>query len=211
MVVPFVLFPLAQQSIDSSLAGMVNGAAPLFTVAVAALWARRGPQRRELAGLGVGFVGVVAVNWPAAQGTDASLLGAALALLATMFYGVAFNLAAPLQSRGGALPVILRAQLVALVVLAPPGVFGLSGSSPSWSAMAAMVALGAFSTGLAFAAFSTLAGRVGASRGSVTVYFIPVVAIVLGVLLRDETVAALSLAGTALVLLGAYLTGRRSR
>ena len=72
-----------------------------------------------------------------------------------------------------------------------------------------MVVLGALSTGLAFACFTVLVGRVGAARGSVTVYFIPVVAVVLGVVLAGEPVAALALAGTVMVLLGAYLTSRR--
>ena len=72
-----------------------------------------------------------------------------------------------------------------------------------------MVALGVFSTGLAFAAFATLVGRVGAARASVTVYVIPVVAIVLGVAFRGESVGALALSGTVLVLVGAWLTSRR--
>ncbi|HZI97373.1 MAG TPA: DMT family transporter [Actinomycetales bacterium] len=211
MAVPFLLFAVAQQSISSSLAGMINGAAPLFTVAVAAVWARRLPRGLQVVGLGVGFAGVLAINWPATQGAQATAVGAGLVLLATAFYGFAFNLAVPLEERSGVLPVIWRAQLVAAVLLAPPGVAGLAGSSPSWSGLLAVAALGAFSTGLAFVAFTTLASRVGAARGSVTVYFIPVVAIVLGVLLRDESVAAVSLFGTALVLLGAYLTSRRTR
>lgn len=41
MAVPFVLFAVAQQSIDSSLAGMLNGAAPLFTAIVAGLATRQ--------------------------------------------------------------------------------------------------------------------------------------------------------------------------
>jgi drug/metabolite transporter (DMT)-like permease len=56
---------------------------------------------------------------------------------------------------------------------------------------------------------ASLVGRVGATRGSVAIYFLPVVAIGLGVAFRDETVAAISLAGTGLVLAGAYLTSRR--
>jgi drug/metabolite transporter (DMT)-like permease len=206
---PFTLFPLAQQSISSSLAGMVNGAAPLFTMLVAAVWARRAPTGRQLAGLVVGFAGVVAINVPALQGADATALGAAMVLLATLFYGIAFNMAVPLEERNGALPVIWRAQLVALVLVTGPGVVGLAGSTWAWSSMLAMVVLGALSTGVAFAFFTTLAGRVGAARGSVTVYFIPVVAIVLGVLLGDESVALIALVGTALVLLGAYLTSRK--
>ncbi len=209
MDLPFLLFAVAQQSVASSLAGMINGAAPLFTAAIAAAWTRSLPTGLQLAGLMLGFGGVLAINWPAAQGATATALGAALIVAATFLYGVAFNLAEPLQRRSGALPVIWRAQLVASVVLAPLGLVGLGSSSASWPSVFAVAGLGALSTGLAFAAFTTLVGRVGASRASVTVYFIPVVAIVLGVVLRSETVAAAAVAGTALVLAGAFLTSRR--
>jgi drug/metabolite transporter (DMT)-like permease len=208
MAAPFVLFPLAQQSIDSSLAGMINGAAPLFAVFIAVLWTRRLPGSYQRVGLLVGFVGVLAVNWPATQGADATVLGAGLAMAATICYGVAFNLTPPLQARNGALPVIWRAQLVALAVLTVPAAADPSGWSWSLPAWSAMVALGVLSTGLAFAAFITLVGRVG-QRGSVAVYFIPVVAIGVGVVLAGESVASLSLVGTALVLIGAWLTSRR--
>lgn len=208
MAVPFLLFPLAQQSIASSLAGMINGAAPLFTAAIAAAWSRTVPAGWQAAGLTIGFAGVLAINWPATQGASATVVGAALILLATFLYGVAFNLAEPLERRSGVLPVIWRAQIVAGLLLLPTGVAGLADSTPTWPSMLAMVALGVLSTGLAFAAFTTLVGRVGASRGSVTVYFIPVVAVLLGVVVRDEVVATAAVVGTTLVLLGAFLTSR---
>lgn len=211
MAAPFMLFALAQRSIDSSLAGMVNGAAPLFTVVVATLWSRRLPGGRQSLGLFVGFAGVVAISWPAVQGATTTAIGAAMVLLATLCYGIAFNLAVPLEERNGALPVIWRAQLAALVVLSVPGLVGATQSSWSWSAMLALVVLGALSTGLAFVMFTILAGRVGASRGSITVYFIPIVAIALGVLFRDESVALVAIGGTTFVLLGAYLTSRKER
>lgn len=206
---PFVLFPLAEQTIDSALAGMVNGAAPLFTVLIAVGWFRRLPGRTQLFGLLVGFAGVVAINWPAAHGATTSMVGADLVLLATVCYGIAFNLAEPLEARDGAPPVILRAQLVALTLQTVPGTIGLTRSTWASTSLLAMLALGALSTGLAFAAFATLVGRVGATRSSVTTYFVPVVAITLGILVGNETVAEISLAGTALVLVGAYLTSRQ--
>jgi drug/metabolite transporter (DMT)-like permease len=55
---------------------------------------------------------------------------------------------------------------------------------------------------------ATLVGRVGATRGSVATYLIPVVAIALGVVFLDEVIEPISLLGTALVLAGAYLTSR---
>lgn len=211
MAGPFLLFAYAQQSIASSLAGMINAAAPLFTVAMASLLFGRVPTGGQLTGLLVGLTGVLAISWPAARGADASALGAGLVLLATLSYGVAFNLAEPLEARNGALPVIWRAQLAAVLLVSPAGLVGVIGSRTTGSSIVAMVALGALGTGLAFAAFTTLLGRVGAGRGSVAVYFIPVVAIALGVVFLGEQVAAVAVGGTGLVLVGAYLTGRGER
>lgn len=209
MTVPFVLFAVAQQWIDSSLAGMINAAAPLFTAVIAAIVVRGLPGRVQIGGLVVGFLGVVAVTSPSLGEGESSTLGIVLVLLATLFYGCAFNLAGPLQRRNGALPVIWRAQLVALVLLAPAAAVGAAGSSFAWSSLAAMVVLGSVGTALAFIWFTTLAGRVGPTRGSLAIYFIPIVAIALGALLLDEPVHAAAILGTALVLVGAYLTSRR--
>lgn len=211
MAVPFVLFPVAEQWIDSSLAGMVNGSAPLFTALVATAFFRRLPGRRQLIGLSIGFLGVLAITAPAFDDAEATGLGVTLVLLATLLYGVAINLAGPLQRRNGALPVIWRAQLVALVLDTPVGLAQLPGSSFAWSSLLAVVALGALGTGLAFVWMSTLIGRVGSTRASVTVYFLPAVAIALGAGFRDEQITVAAVIGTLLVVAGAYLTSRRER
>lgn len=211
MAAPFVLFAVAQQSIDSSLAGMLNGAAPLFTAIVAGLVARQLPTQRRAAGLAIGLAGVVAISWPAAQDAEATAAGAGLVLLATVLYGVAFNVAAPLQRQHGALPVVWRAQLVALALLAPFGLAAVPASSFAWSSLLAVAVLGSLGTAVAFVAFSTLAGRVGSTRASVAVYFVPAVAIALGALFRAEAIAAISLVGTVLVTAGAYLASRADK
>ncbi len=207
MAVPFLLFPIAQQSIDSSLAGMINASAPLFTALVAALVVRRLPTRLQGLGLVVGLAGVVAIGAPSVE-SGSSGVGVLLVALATFLYGCAFNLAGPLQRRNGALSVIWRAQLVALVALLPVGAIGLADSEFAWSSLLAMVALGALGTGAAFVWFAILAGRVGPTRASITAYFLPIVAIALGALLLDESIHPAALVGTALVLAGAYLASR---
>jgi drug/metabolite transporter (DMT)-like permease len=211
MAVPFVLFAVAQQSIDSSLAGMLNGSAPLFTALVAGLAARQLPSGRRAVGLAIGLAGVVAISWPSIQDADATAAGAGLVLLATLLYGIAFNLAAPLERRHGALPVIWRAQLLALALVAPLGLAAVPDSDFAWSSLLAVAVLGSFGTAIAFVAFTTLVGRVGSTRASVTVYFLPVVAIALGALFRDETIAAISLLGTLLVIAGAYVSSRSEK
>jgi drug/metabolite transporter (DMT)-like permease len=206
---PMILFPVAQQWIDSSVAGMLNGAVPLAGAAWAVVLLRRPLPRLHAVGLLIGFAGVLAISWPQLQGSRATTLGAALVILAVVLYGLAVNLAVPLQQRHGALPVLLRAQVAALVLLLPFGVWGLRDSSFAWPSVMAMVPLGVLGTGVAFVLMTTLVGRVGGPRGAVATYFIPVVAIVLGVLLLGERVAPAALAGTALVVGGAWLTSRR--
>jgi len=206
---PLILFPVAQQWIDSSVAGMLNGAVPLAGAAWAVLLLRRPLPRVQGVGLLVGFAGVLAVSWPELHGSRATMLGTSLVVLAVLCYGLAVNLAVPLQQRHGALPVLLRAQLAALVLLLPFGLWGLRGSDFAWGSVLAMLPLGILGTGLAFVLMTNLVGRVGGPRGAVATYFIPVVAIVLGVVVLDERVAPAAIAGTALVVAGAWLTSRR--
>ncbi len=208
MAGPFLLFPIAQQSIDSSLAGMINGGVPIFAGLVAALLLRRIPPAKTVVGIAVGFLGVVAVSWPAVQGSRATAVGAGLVLLATMFYGVALNLAVPLQQRYGSLPVLLHVQMVAIAITLVPGLIGATQSSFAWTSFVALIPLGCLGTGLAFVWMSTLVGRVGAARGSITIYFVPVIAIVLGALFRNESISPISLVGTAFVIAGAFLASR---
>jgi drug/metabolite transporter (DMT)-like permease len=211
MAIPFFLFPLAEQRISSALAGMMNGAVPLFAALFASLMLKRMPGRFQLAGLMVGFGGVVAIAWPALSGARVTTVGVLLVLLAVILYGLSINLAVPLQQRYGALPILLRAQLFALAAMAPVAAVQLPASEWSWSSALAIVPLGVFGTGLAFVAMTTLAGRVGATRGTVAIYFLPVVAIALGVVFLDESVAAMSLFGTAFVIAGAWLTSRKEQ
>jgi drug/metabolite transporter (DMT)-like permease len=151
---------------------------------------------------------VAGISWPALQHAHATAAGAGLVVLATALYGIAFNLAGPLERRHGALPVIWRAQLVALVLVAPFGLAGVPHSTFAWDSVLAVAVLGCLGTAIAFVAFATLAGRVGATRASLAVYYLPAVAVVLGALVRDETIASISVLGTALVTAGAYLTSR---
>ena len=72
MGAPLLLFPIGQQWIDSSLAGMINGAVPIFATVTAAILLRRPPATRQLAGVAIGFLGVVMVLWPAARAPPTS-------------------------------------------------------------------------------------------------------------------------------------------
>lgn len=210
MGIPLVLFPVAQQWIDSSVAGMLNAAVPLTAAAWASLLLGRLPGRKQALGLLVGFAGIVAISLPELRGAQASALGVGLVLLAVVLYGLSSNLAVPLQQKYGAPPVLLRALLVAVVVIAPFGLASLGASTWRWDSALAVLPLGLLGTGLAYVFMTTLVGRVGAARGSVAIYFVPLVAIALGVVFLGESLSPYALAGTVLVLAGAWLTSRRA-
>jgi drug/metabolite transporter (DMT)-like permease len=128
-----------------------------------------------------------------------------MVLAALVSYGIALNVASPLQQRNGALPVIWRAQMVALALTAPFGLPDLVAARWMPGSVVALLALGALGTGLAHVIISVAAGRLGATRASATTFLIPVVALVLGVVVRGEKVALLSVLGSAVCVGGAWL------
>lgn len=206
--IPFVLGPISQQHITSAMAGMINSLVPICSAVIAAALLRSRPRFPLVVGILLGFVGAIGLTVPARGDSPAINWGIALALIAVVFYALALNLAVPLQQKYGSPAVIMRALGVASVTTAPFGIAGLAGSSWSAGPVAAVVVLGILNTGVAFALVTLLVGRVGTTRGSVAVYFLPIVAMVLGVLLRDETVLPIQVLGTGLVLLGAFLASR---
>jgi drug/metabolite transporter (DMT)-like permease len=209
VVIPFILFPLAQGSVNSAIAGMLNGAAPIFTAVIATLLLRRAPGPRQLVGIPLGFLGVAAIALSAATGGPSQVLGVVLIVVATICYGIAFNVATPLQQRYGSLPVMAGILAIGAILTAPLGIGSLSGSRFAWDSLAAVAILGLVGTGFAFVLMGRLVGRVGATRASIVGYLIPVVALGLGVLFRHDEVGPFGLIGVTLVIAGAYLTSRR--
>jgi drug/metabolite transporter (DMT)-like permease len=201
---PLSMFPFAEQHVSSALTGMLNGATPLFAAAVASLIARRFPERGILVGLIVGFGGAVIMALPAIGGAS-SAFGVGLIVLALMSYGAAVNLARPLQQRNGAVPVVWRALGVALVLTAPLGLPEVVKGEWSLRPALALLCLGAGGTAIATVLTATAAGRLGATKASATAFIIPVVALLLGVVVRGEHVTAVSLAGAGICLLGAAI------
>jgi drug/metabolite transporter (DMT)-like permease len=211
LALPLSLFSFAEQHVSSSVTGMLNGATPLFVATVATVIARRPPPHRQILGLLVGFAGIVLIALPTLGEGSSSAFGVALVFLALGCYGLSLNIAAPMQRRHGALPVVLHSQAVAIVLTAPFGIASIGESSFAWHSALAVLALGGLGTGVAYALAARNAGRLGSTRASVTTYLIPGVSLLLGLVLRDEKVAALAVAGSAIALVGAYLTNRAPR
>jgi drug/metabolite transporter (DMT)-like permease len=212
MAIPFLLFPMAEETTSSAVAGMVNGALPVFTVVVTAVFVRKVPTPFRVAAVLVGFSGIALISYGSVgRSGGADVRGITLLVLAVLCYAVAVNVATPMQRRYGSLPVILHVQLAAVLWTAPAGLEGLSDSTFTVDAVLALLTLGAVGTGLAFALYGLLLARTGPVRGMIGVFFTPVVATVLGVVFRSEPLSAISVVGMVVVIVGAVMTSRPDR
>ena len=211
VAIPFTLFPLAEQHVSSAVAGMINGGLPILAAIVGSLMLRRAPSGAHVLGLVVGAIGVMTIAVAAAGEGSSEAIGVGMLLGAVVCYAFAINIAAPLQQRYGAMPVMARMLLVAAVLTAPFGVLSIPGSRLTPGSLLAVLVLGAIGTGVAFALMGRLVARVGSTRASFATYLIPVVALVLGVIVRDEDVHALAVVGIVAVLAGALLASRPDR
>ncbi len=207
---PLSMFPFAEQRVSSALTGMLNGSIPLFTASVESLRARRLPTRGVLVGLAIGMLGTGLIALPSFNEGQSSAIGVLLILAAVISYGFVLPIAVPLQQRHGALAVIWRAQAVALVLTAPLGLPDLLAAQWTLVPLLSLLALGAFGTAIAYVVLTISAARVGPTRASATTFLIPGVSLALGVALRGEQVAALSVLGAAVCIAGAVMI-RRAR
>jgi drug/metabolite transporter (DMT)-like permease len=211
MAIPLSMFPFAEERVSSALTGMLNGANPIFTATVAWALLMRPPGPNQRWGLALGFLGTGLIALPSLGEGRSEALGVLLILIALICYGFALNLAVPLQQKYGSLPIFWRAQMVGMALTIPIGLTGLDSSRFEVLPVLAILALGVFGTAIAYILMGGLAGRVGATRASISTYLIPVVAILLGVTVLAESVHPLSLVGSALVLVGAWLGSRHGR
>jgi drug/metabolite transporter (DMT)-like permease len=205
---PMSMFPHAEQHVSSALTGMLNGAVPLIATGIAAVLSRQVPSRGVLFGLAVGSAGVVLMALPGLNAGASSAHGIALIVAALVSYGFAINLARPLQLRNGALPVVWRALAVAALLTMPLGAPALLAARWSLRPLLAVFGLGFLGTAVATVIMTVAAGRLGATRASSTAYFMPIVALLLGTVVRGESVADVAVIGIALSLTGAWLVRR---
>jgi drug/metabolite transporter (DMT)-like permease len=206
IAVPFPMIAFGEQRIASSTAAIVIATAPLL-VALFAFRFDPGEQvgGSRLAGLLIGFVGVIAlVGLELAMGSG-ELLGLAAVFIAALGYATG--------------PVVLKRHLgdldpiaamgaslgIAGVLLTPLAFATWPAAAPSEGALASVVVLGLLCTAAAMVLMAVLVAEAGPSRALVITYVNPVFAVALGVVFLGESPGAGSIAGLLLILAGSWL------
>ena len=212
---PFTLFAFGEQRVDSLLAGIWNGTTPLFVLIVVLLTLpEERPTRERALGLAIGFGGVLVVlgAWRGVAGGE--LVGSAACLAAAILYGIGFPyLRRNLATGGLSVPALAFGQL-ALGTLQLALVLPFSGGVPtafSPGPLAAVAALGAAGTGVAYLLNYSIIRDAGATAASTVTYLVPVFATVAGVAFLGERLTWNEPVGGLLVLVGVAASQGRLR
>ena len=209
MAMPFYLFPLAEKTVASSIAGMMNGALPVVVAVITTIWVRKAPSIMRGIAVVVGFIGIVLIAAPSIrEGSSADLNGIVYLSLALLCYAVGLNIARPLQAIYSPATLMLRVVAISTMLSAPLGIVAMRSTTFSLNMIGATILLGALGSGIAFLLFGTLLKRTGPVRAMIPTYFTPIVGTFLGVLFNDEKILLLSIVGMLIVIFGAWLTSR---
>ncbi|WP_324784827.1 DMT family transporter [Streptomyces sp. H51] len=207
---PFSLFAYSELTIPSTLAGICNATSPLWGMALSlvALSEDR-PSRLRVAGLGIGFLGVLTVlgAWQGFHGLDAT--GTAMALLASLSYPVGWIYVRRTLAGSGHSNLSLTGAQLLLATLQLAVVTPLFTSFPAALSpvpLLAVAALGALGTGVAVLVQYGLVSEVGPTTAQMVTYFIPVIATAAGVAVLGESLSWSTPVGALIVLAGAALT-----
>lgn len=212
--IPFALFPLAQASLASGIAAIINALTPMVTALVSHVWI--GGEKAtptKFAGVAIGFVGATILVSPALFSGGDSHLWAVLACLgATFCYALSLNIT---RSFRHVEPTAFAAiALTGATIIAVPVAF-LTEGTPVMTrpeTFGAALAIGLLSTAFTFQIMYRILPRVGATNFATTTFIAPISALIIGFVVLRETVLPIQLLGMAVIFVGLlFIDGRIRR
>ena len=213
-LLPAYLFCIAEQGIDSALAGVLNSLTPIFVIIIGALFFQSRTSTNKVIGIFIAFTGSILLFLSQPNFSENSnAFYVVLVVIATIMYGLNVNMVSrhlknipSLQI--AALALTLNA-IPALIVLYFTGYFQLDFSnkgilfSTGYSAI-----LGIFGTAIASIIFYMLLKRAGAVFASMVTYGIPFVAIMWGII-YGEKIGWRQVLSLVIILAGVYVANRK--
>ena len=209
MALPFYMFGIAEQTITSSLAGLINGSTPIFVAFIAVIFYKLKVTKIQILYIFTGFIGVGLISLSEGISDLSFDIGFIYALIASISYGIAVNMVEPLIKKYDSLIVIKMviryALLISLLMLGPTASFKLPTAGVS---LIPMLVLGIGSTGIAFLTYYKLLESVGRISSSFIVYMIPIFSIYFGYQFLNEITNSIQFLGIGVILTSAFLYSR---
>lgn len=211
MIGPWILIGTAEQKISSGLAGLLVASVPIWATIFASLKGDKTVwQRKRLFGIAIGFVGLVLVVGIESIKGGSDPLSILMVLIASIAYAYAVMFVQSGLPGVSGVAINGVAMLITAIFYLPFTVVQWPSHHINQSAIWSVVALGIFSSGIAFAIFFILVDIIGVARASLVTYLNTAFAVVLGVIILGEPITTGIIIGLPLVLLGSYLASRKS-
>ena len=209
MALPFYMFGIAEQTITSSLAGLINGSTPIFVAFIAVVFYRLRITNLQIIYIFSGFIGVGLITLSGGINDLSFNIGSIFALIASISYGIAVNIVEPLIKKYESyivLKIVMRyASLLSLILYGFTASFKLPTLQIS---LIPMLILGIGGTGIAFLTYYKLLDNVGRISSSFIVYMIPIFSIFFGYQFLNEITYAIQFVGIGVILTSAFLYSR---
>jgi drug/metabolite transporter (DMT)-like permease len=205
---PWLFLSDAETKLSSSLTGLLVAAVPLVGAVLGRTTGdRERLEPRRVVGLLVGIAGVAALVGLDLGSVDLPSLGG----MGVVIIGYAVGPVILARSLGDlpALGVVAASLALCALGYLPVAVIHLPGAVPGPAVLASVLLLAVVCTAVAFLVFFALIAEVGPSRSTVFTYVNPAVAVVLGVVLLDESLTLATGIGFVLVIAGSVLATRR--
>lgn len=211
-LVPSYLFCIAETHIDSSLAGILNALTPIFAIVTGALFFHTSIPGNKIIGIVVGFVGSVLLVLSQGLNASGNLYFIILVVCATLLYGINVNMVHKHLSQVRSLTIASVAlslcAIPALIVLIATGYFNhFSTSKPFIESTVASAILGIGGTAIATILFYVLIKKAGVIFSSMVTYGIPIVAILWGLLYKEQ-VTWKEIFALFVILIGVFIANR---
>ena len=203
---PFLCFAYAALSITAGLSAIFNSATPLFAAIVAWRWLGERMTPLRIAGLAIGFAGVLWLGWDKADfRPGGSAWAIAACLVATMSYAIAPSLAKRHLSGVPPLAVAAGSQLAAALLLALPALVMWPAVTPPLHTWVAAGLLAIFCTGFAYILYFRLIANAGPTNAVAVTYLIPLFAVLWGGMFLGEQLTLPIVVGCAVIFFGTAL------
>lgn len=214
-VFPGIFFALAETKVTSILAGIINAVTPLMTLlAILVVNRQEKPKSAQIAGLLIGFAGVLVVLGAWNGLGDNPLWAIGILLLAVTCYGFSFpytrRFVIPLGIRTEAI-VAQQLILASLTLLPLYLIDGIAKDEYRAGPVLSMIALGVFGSGFAYLWNFKVMQIAGSAIASSVTYLTPVVAVIVGIIFLGEHITWNEPVGALVVLLGAAIAQERIR
>ena len=212
VVMPYNLITWGEQTVDSGITAVLQATTALFALVVAHFaFKDERINRRKVAGLLIGFVGIVILasrSWADGTIEESSFLGQMAIVLSSLFYAIFTSYSRKLIQQDLE-PIVLAAftMLVATVVegfliWGLPDVPKVLPADVAFDGLMAVLILGVFNTFLAYILFYDIVKDLGAARAGMVTYVLPPVGLVLGVVFLNEVLDLQIILGSLLIFSG---------